>query len=215
MWVFVCAGCGTPLSIPLREVPWRGDEELPGLPHLTWEAMPARMVSGTFAVNTYPPRAARPGGGTYAGPEGVHYVLHPGDTRDTVLIIDAADDLGCLGIAGSGGANIVCAGCRSEIGFRIDDCETWQQTLLSADAVDRHVGPAIRTPGVIRYPQVDPSLVDKARWRHGDRIQDFQRTEVAGPGHERWFGESAWRDEVERVHRDERLRLDETPPCPE
>ncbi|MGX1807328.1 hypothetical protein ACWIGI_16555 [Nocardia sp. NPDC055321] len=142
----------------------------------------------------------------------MHYVLHPGDTRDTVLIIDTADDQACLGIVGSGGANVACARCRGRIGFRIDDCRTWQQTLLSAAAVERRESPAIRAPAIVRYPKVDQGLVDRARWRHGDRVHDFQRTEIAGPGGERWFGESAWRDEVERAHRDERQRLDELPP---
>ncbi|MGW4248272.1 hypothetical protein [Nocardia sp. NPDC004722] len=41
-----------------------------------------------------------------------------------------------------------------------------------------------------------------AQWRHGDPVRDFQHAEIAGPGTDRWFGESDWRDEVERAQRD-------------
>lgn len=55
MWAFVCVGCDVPVSVPLREVPWRSDRELPELPHQIRELLPARMIVGTFAVHTYPP----------------------------------------------------------------------------------------------------------------------------------------------------------------
>ncbi|MGS2809896.1 hypothetical protein [Nocardia sp. MW-W600-9] len=212
MWVFVCAVCDVPISVPLREVPWRSDAELPRLPHLIWKFLPARMMAGTFAVHTYPPLDnVRPDGLRYQGPGGAQYVLNPGDTRDTVMLVNSDDDLGCLGITGSGGANIACVRCRSKVGFRIDDCGTWQETLLRADAVRRTEVPATGTPDVIRYPQVDSTLVDRAQWRHGDPIHDFQRAEIAGPGQERWFGESSWLGEVERAQQDATERLDEPP----
>ncbi|UFS96796.1 hypothetical protein [Nocardia huaxiensis] len=161
------------------------------------------MTAGTFAVHAYPAiDYVRPDGRPCLGPEGVHYVLNPGDTRATALLVDPDDDLGCLGITGSGGANIVCAHCRSKVGFRIDDCGTWQQTLLRAGVVRRIDVPSTVTPDVSRYPQVDSGLVDRAQWRHGDRVHDFQRAEIAGPGLDRWFGESSWRDEVEQAQRD-------------
>ncbi|MGX1778606.1 hypothetical protein ACWIGW_41320 [Nocardia brasiliensis] len=186
---------------------------MPELPHQIRELLPARMIAGAFAVHTYPPiDYVRPDGRRYLGPEGAQYVLNPGDTRDTVLLVDTGDDLGCLGITGSGGANIACARCRSEIGFRIDDCRTWQQTLLRADAVRRIEVPATEIPDVIRYPQIDSGLVDRAQWRHGDPVHDFQRAEIAGPGREHWFGESGWQDEVERAQQNATQRLDEPPP---
>lgn len=213
VWVFCCVECGVLVSVTLREVAWRGDEELPELPHWIGEPLPPRMIAGTFAMHTYPPiDYIRPDGRRYLGPEGAQYVLNPGDTRNTVLLIDADDDLGCFGIVGSGGANLACARCRSKIGFRIDDCRTWQQTLLRADAVRRIEVAEALVPNVIRYPHVDSGLVDRAQWRHGDPIRDFQRAEIAGPGLERWFGESSWRDEVERAQQDATERLSEPPP---
>lgn len=68
VWVFVCAVCERPVSVPLREVPWRSDAELPKLPHLIWKFLPARMMGGTFAVHTYPHiDYIRPAGRRYRG----------------------------------------------------------------------------------------------------------------------------------------------------
>ncbi|MFC3381012.1 hypothetical protein ACFOHP_03705 [Couchioplanes caeruleus subsp. azureus] len=60
----------------------------------------------------------------------------PGDTRNTVLIPGRLDG-DCCGLDGANGSNIACAGCRTPVATRIDDCGHWQVTWLDVRATRR------------------------------------------------------------------------------
>ncbi|MFD5191303.1 hypothetical protein ACFWMU_24695 [Streptomyces sp. NPDC058357] len=150
MFVFVCAGCGAELTIPLSPV------ALPAHAHQKFGngvQLPALMESGTFAVEPEPwgppwrrwedvdpdEAAAR---GIYAplfalsdsAPGSV--VIAPGDARGTVLVPNEAGGY-CCGLDWGDGPNMACEACGLPVASRIDDCSLWQAVWLSPDAVHR------------------------------------------------------------------------------
>ncbi|MGW4566159.1 hypothetical protein ACWEN3_28345, partial [Streptomyces sp. NPDC004561] len=150
MFVFVCAGCGADLTVPLSEV------ALPAHAHQKYGSgiqLPVLMEPGTFAVDPEPwgpPRrrweridpdeaAAR---GIYApvhalsdGMPGA-IVIAPGDARGTRLIPEKCGSA-CCGLDGADGPNMVCEACGLPVASRIDDCSLWQAVWLAPDAVRR------------------------------------------------------------------------------
>ncbi|MFJ3661619.1 hypothetical protein ACIPPM_14295 [Streptomyces sp. NPDC090119] len=122
MFVFVCAGCGAELTVPLSEV------ALPVHAHQKYGngvQLPVLMRSGTFAVD--------PGSGH--GTPGAS-VIAPGDIRGTRLIPEKCDGA-CCGLDGADGPNTVCEGCDLPVATRLDDCSLWQAVWLSSDTVRR------------------------------------------------------------------------------
>lgn len=135
LFVFVCAGCGTELTVPLYQVvlPAHARQKYGNAIRL-----PVLMQSGTFAVDPEPwgppwrtwqeigpdEAAAR---GIYAplptlsdGEPGT-VVIAPGDTRGTVLIPEKAGGY-CCGLGGADGPNMACEACGLSVATRIDDC---------------------------------------------------------------------------------------------
>ncbi|MGW0607509.1 hypothetical protein [Streptomyces sp. NPDC002640] len=150
MFVFVCAGCGAELTVPLSRV------ALPVHAHQTYGngvQLPVLMEPGTFAVHPEPwgppwrtweavgpeEAAAR---GIYAPVHGVSdatagaVVIAPGDVRGTVLLPGAAGGY-CCGLDWGDGPNMACAACGLPVANRIDDCSLWQAVWLEPDAVHR------------------------------------------------------------------------------
>ncbi|MFJ8140935.1 hypothetical protein [Streptomyces sp. NPDC096013] len=151
MFVFVCAGCGAGLTVPLSQV------ALPVHAHQTYGngiQLPVLMESGTFAVDPEPwgppwrsweeirqdEAAAR---GVYApvyalsdGAPGA-IVIAPGDARGTMLIPGSRAEGYCCGLDGADGPNVACAECSVPVASRIDDCSLWQATWLAPKAVRR------------------------------------------------------------------------------
>ncbi|SEN77598.1 hypothetical protein [Nonomuraea pusilla] len=158
MVVFVCAGCGVPLTARVTRV------ALPDHAHQSHghDLLPVLLEPGTYAVNPEPsgppwPRWDEVGAeeaearGVYApvyslsyGPTG-QIALAPGDVRGTVVIRDRCDGY-CCGLDGRDGPNLACAECRSPVATRVDDCSLWGVVWLDPRAV-RPVaveGPACR-----------------------------------------------------------------------
>ncbi|WP_408645784.1 hypothetical protein [Streptomyces odonnellii] len=157
--VFACVRCDLVLTAPVAR------RALPVHAHQKYghQLLPALMESGTYAVDPEPsgppwrpwteigPDEAEargvfaPVSGLSSGAPGA-IVVAPGDTRDTVLIPERCGGH-CMGLDGSDGPNLACAGCGQEVGTRIDDCSYWQAVRLDPRAVHRLPadGPACRT----------------------------------------------------------------------
>ncbi|MEV7797218.1 hypothetical protein AB0O68_35575 [Streptomyces sp. NPDC087512] len=151
MFVFLCAGCGARLTIPLSQI------ALPAHAHQKYGngiQLPVLMESGTFAVDPEPwgppwrrweeihPEEAT-ARGVYApafalsdGAPGA-VVIAPGDASGTVLIPDRRAGGYCCGLDGADGPNVACVECSLPVASRIDDCSLWQATWLAPDAVRR------------------------------------------------------------------------------
>ncbi|MGW2696682.1 hypothetical protein [Streptomyces sp. NPDC001296] len=150
MFVFVCAGCGARLTIPLSQV------ALPAHAHQKYGngiQLPVLLESGTFAVDPEPwgppwrrwdeidpaEAAAR---GIYAPVHALSegapgpIVIAPGDTRGTTLIPEKAGGY-CCGLDWGDGPNMACEACGLPVANRIDDCSLWQAVWLAPDAVRR------------------------------------------------------------------------------
>ncbi|MEU2625277.1 hypothetical protein ABZ642_45550 [Streptomyces sp. NPDC007157] len=150
MFVFVCAGCGAGLTVPLSQV------ALPVHAHQKYGngiQLPVLMESGTFAVDPEPwgppwrrwekidPDEAAARGiyaPVYALSEGAPgmIVIAPGDTRGTALIPEKGDGY-CCGLGWGDGPNMACEACGLPVATRIDDCSLWQAVWLAPDAVRR------------------------------------------------------------------------------
>ncbi|MFJ9930031.1 hypothetical protein ACIRU5_28865 [Streptomyces misionensis] len=148
MFVFVCAGCGAELTIPLSQV------SLPGHARQKYgngAQLPVLMEAGTFAVDPDPWGEPRrmwgevDPGGARAGHAPVRAVsdstsgasvIAPGDIRGTRLIPEKRGGA-CCGLDGADGPNLACGTCDLPVATRVDDCSLWQAVWLSADAVHR------------------------------------------------------------------------------
>jgi hypothetical protein len=150
LFVFVCANCGTDLTVPLSQValPVHARQKFGNSVQL-----PALMEAGTFAVDpepsgppwrrweeTTPDEAAARGiyAPVYALSDGAPgaIVIAPGDSRGTVLLPDKRGSA-CCGIDGADGPNMACMSCGMPVASRIDDCSLWQAVWLAPDAVRR------------------------------------------------------------------------------
>ncbi|MFJ3640138.1 hypothetical protein ACIPRD_10340 [Streptomyces sp. NPDC090108] len=150
MFVFVCAGCGAELTIPMSQValPVHARQK-----YGNGTQLPVLMASGTFAVDPDPwggpwrmwadvdPDEAE-ARGIYApvralsdGTPGAS-VIAPGDIRGTRLIPEKRGTA-CCGLDGADGPNMACEACDLPVATRIDDCSLWQAVRLSPDAVHR------------------------------------------------------------------------------
>ncbi|MCX5215103.1 hypothetical protein OG689_38580 [Kitasatospora sp. NBC_00240] len=149
MFVFVCAGCGARLSIPLSQV------ELPVHAHQKYGngfQLPVLMESGTFAVEREPMgppwRRWEEIDPEEAAARGIHAPVHflsdgtpgaiviaPGDVRGTVFIQNGGGY--CCGLSRGDGPNMACEACGLPVAIRIDDCSLWQAVWLAPDAVHR------------------------------------------------------------------------------
>ncbi|MEV0537797.1 hypothetical protein [Kitasatospora sp. NPDC050463] len=150
MFVFVCAGCGAELTIPLSQV---------ALPVHAYQKygngtqLPVLMESGTFAVDPKPsgppwrkweeidPDEATARGlyaPVYALSDGAAgaIVIAPGDACGTVLVPEKSGGY-CCGLDGGDGPNMACEACGLPVASRIDDCSLWQAVWLVPDAVRR------------------------------------------------------------------------------
>lgn len=184
LFVFVCAGCGAELTIPLSPV------ALPVHAHQTYGngiQLPVLMESGTFAVEPEPwgppwrrweeidpaEAAAR---GIYAplyalsdsAPGAV--VIAPGDTRGTVLVAREAGGY-CCGLGRGDGLNMACEACGLPVASRIDDCSLWQAVWLAPDAVHRlPVDGAASDAAVLSWAEIlkqgsaTPPMEPVSRW---------------------------------------------------
>ncbi|MFE9337928.1 hypothetical protein [Streptomyces sp. NPDC007063] len=155
MFVFLCAGCGAGLTIPLSQV------MLPAHAHQQYGngvQLPVLMESGTFAVDPEPwgppwrrweeihpdedegEAASR---GVYApvyalsdGSPGA-IVIAPGDAIGTLLTPENRGGGYCCGLDGADGPNVACMECALPVATRIDDCSLWQAMWLEPKAVRR------------------------------------------------------------------------------
>ncbi|MET9609373.1 hypothetical protein ABZZ17_30645 [Streptomyces sp. NPDC006512] len=148
MFVFVCAGCGARLTVPLSQV------ALPAHAHQKYGngiQLPVLMESGTFAVEPEPwgppwrrwdeigPDEAAARGicaPVYAVSDGWpgSVVIAPGDARGTVLVPEEGGGY-CCGLDWGDGPNMACEACGLAVASRIDDCSLWQAVWLAPDAV--------------------------------------------------------------------------------
>ncbi|MDT6985459.1 hypothetical protein ACFSUJ_32675 [Streptomyces lusitanus] len=150
MFVFVCAGCGAELTIPLSQValPVHARQQ-----YGNGAQLPVLMDSGTYAVDPDPwgrpwrmwdeidPGEAE-ARGVYApvralsdGTTGA-IVTAPGDIRGTRLMPEKRGGA-CCGLDGADGPNMACEACDLPVATRIDDCSLWQMVRLGSDVVDR------------------------------------------------------------------------------
>jgi hypothetical protein len=150
LFIFVCAGCGARLTVPLSQV------VLPAHAHQKYGngvQLPVLMESGTFAVD--PNRLGPPWrrwdetDPEEAAARDIHapsfswsddtpgtVVIAPGDTRGAVLIPEKAGGY-CCGLDWGEGPNMACEACGLPVASRIDDCSLWQAVWLAPDAVRR------------------------------------------------------------------------------
>ncbi|WP_343235838.1 hypothetical protein [Streptomyces sp. SID10815] len=171
MYVFVCAGCGAELTVPLSRVP------LPAHAHQRYGngvQLPALMEPGTFAVEPDhwgPPwRPWDEAGPAEAAARGIHAPVHtlsdgargaivtaPGDIRGTRLTPDRCGGA-CCGLDGGDGPNLSCVACGLAVASRIDDCSLWQAVWLAPDAVRR-----VRVDGAAPPPLTWEELVAEGK----------------------------------------------------
>ncbi|MER6780640.1 MULTISPECIES: hypothetical protein [unclassified Streptomyces] len=174
--MFVCAGCGAELTVPVSRV---------ALPVHTrygaWEKLhPPLMEPATYAVDPEPSGAPwRPahGSGETAAGEPAHpvpfaardrVVIAPGDSRGMALILERCAGY-CCGVDGREGPNLACEGCGRAVATRIDDCGFWQAVWLEPDAVHRRPSglPAAAPPDwddLVRDPRRVPPLEEDGWW---------------------------------------------------
>ncbi|MEU9199041.1 hypothetical protein [Streptomyces sp. NPDC048332] len=151
MFVFVCAGCGAELTIPLSQValPVHARQE-----YGNGAQLPVLMQAGTFAVDP------DPWGGPWriwdeinpgeAEERGIYAPVHalsdgtprasviaPGDIRGVRLITEQCGGA-CCGLDGADGPNMACETCDLPVATRVDDCSLWQAVRLDSDAVYRN-----------------------------------------------------------------------------
>ncbi|MDK9497201.1 hypothetical protein QEZ40_001856 [Streptomyces katrae] len=185
MFVFVCAGCGAGLTVPLSQV------ELPVHAHQKYGngiQLPVLMEPGTFAVEPEPwgppwrrweevapdEAAARgihaPVHAVSDGPPGA-VVIAPGDARGTVLVPEEGGGY-CCGLDWGDGPNMACEACGLPVASRIDDCSLWQAVWLAPDAVLRlpvatadDAGPAVSSwAELLEETRATPPVEPIARW---------------------------------------------------
>ncbi|MGW1963710.1 hypothetical protein ACWCPD_26190 [Streptomyces sp. NPDC001935] len=182
MFVFVCAGCGASLTVPLSQValPTHARQK-----YGNGIQLPVLMESGTFAVdpefwgppwrswdNIDPDEAAARG--VYApvralseGAPGA-IVIAPGEVRGTVLVPENAGGY-CCGLDWGDSPNMACEECGLPVANRIDDCSLWQAVWLVPDAVRRvHVGDVETAPlswaEALAKEKGTPPVAPLARW---------------------------------------------------
>jgi hypothetical protein len=78
------------------------------------------MVAGTFKVSF----------------DASLLILHPDDLPGTALHPDARRLVGCCGLAGQDGPNLVCGGCGVEVATKESDCWTDNLVALIAAVTD-------------------------------------------------------------------------------
>ena len=177
MFVFVCAGCGAELTIPLSQV------SLPVHARQKYGngiQLPVLMQSGTFAVDP------DPWGGPWRMWDEIHVgeaeargiyapvyalsdstpgasVIAPGDIRGTRLIPEKRGGA-CCGLDGADGPNMACEACDLPVATRVDDCSLWQVVRLSPDAVRR-----VPVDGIHAVPASWAELVE-----NGEKTPPFE-----------------------------------------
>ncbi|WP_128977554.1 hypothetical protein [Streptomyces roseicoloratus] len=175
MDVFVCAGCGAELTVPLTRVP------LPVEAHLSYghQPMPPLMAPGTYAVDPEPsgppfrpweevPEAETTARGLFVPVWPLSFgarnriVVAPGDVRGTRLIPEHSGD-SCLGMCVGELPSMACAGCGALVASRVDDCGLWQAVWIEPDTV-RRVPTGLPAPAreFVPLPPIDPS----GGWSH-------------------------------------------------
>lgn len=132
MTVFRCTGCGTAVTAEVDEVPLPREGPLP------YEAAgecPPRMPPGRFAYDPGPsafssvPHPTLKSHLARGGPAG-SIVIGPADARGMTPTPDGRNRGGCCGPDGTGGANLVCAGCSAALAIESADCWTPLQIVL-------------------------------------------------------------------------------------
>ncbi|MFJ6844938.1 hypothetical protein ACIQRE_20005 [Streptomyces griseoluteus] len=173
MYIFVCAGCGARLTVPLSQV------ALPAHAHQKYGngvQLPVLMESGTFAVD---PERRDVSDGI---PGDV--VIAPGDARGTVLIPEQAGGY-CCGLDWGEGPNMACEACGLPVASRIDDCSLWQGVWLAPDAVralpvDGAAPTTLSWAELLEEDKRTPPYEPIARW-----------SSLLGSGH-RWSWSPQW-----------------------
>ncbi|MEV6330907.1 hypothetical protein [Streptomyces sp. NPDC051909] len=149
MDVFVCAGCGAELTVPLARVP------LPVEAHFSYGhgVMPQLMAPGTYAVDPEPSgppfRPWEEIGEAEAAARGLfapvyplsfgardRIVVAPGDVRGTRLIPEHSGN-SCLGMCVGDQPSMACTACGLLVASRVDDCGLWQAVWIEPNAVRR------------------------------------------------------------------------------
>ncbi|MFI8253867.1 hypothetical protein [Streptomyces filamentosus] len=177
MDLFVCAGCGAELSVPVERVALPPEAHASN--HHAW--MPVLMEPGTYAVDPdpwgRPWRHREEIGASEAAALGVYaplyavatgprnmIVLAPGDTRGTRLLPERSGD-SCLGVVAGDEPGLLCAGCGLGVGFREDDCGVRQTVRYDPGAVVRRsLGVPPPAASVRPLPPVDPEGHWDVRW---------------------------------------------------
>ncbi|MEU9714365.1 hypothetical protein [Streptomyces sp. NPDC047976] len=145
MTVFRCADCGTALTAEVAEVPFP-EREGP-LPYEAAGECPPRVPPGRFAYDPGPSAFSKVPHPTLkshlapGGPTG-SIVIGPGDARGMAPTTDPGTRGGCCGPDGTGGANMLCAGCSAAIAIESADCWTPRQIVLDPRRVVARDQPA-------------------------------------------------------------------------
>ncbi|GAA0808517.1 hypothetical protein [Spirilliplanes yamanashiensis] len=130
MTVFACRACGAALTRGLSRVPLAAlGEPLAPFEVPPGEDCPPWIMPGAYAVDPEPddpPVSPAPRLGTV--------LINAADLLDRRLHPDPRRLVGCCGLDGCDGPNLVCA-CGAEIATERSDCWTPQVVLLEPDAV--------------------------------------------------------------------------------
>jgi hypothetical protein len=138
MDVLVCAGCGTPLTRPVRELP-----TLPARQPLDGPAFAPTVPVGRWAID--PDTVSQTADGERIGTPGC-LVVHPDDLLELPPHPEPRRSSGCCGRDGMDGPNLVCPGCGAAVATVHDDCWTYHEARLEPQLVTHRpaVGPADR-----------------------------------------------------------------------
>ncbi|MEV7372943.1 hypothetical protein AB0O51_18945 [Streptomyces sp. NPDC090301] len=198
MFVFVCAGCGAELTVPLSQVslPVHARQQ-----YGNGAQLPVLMESGTYAVDP------DPWGGPWrlwdeidpgeAEARGIYAPVHalsdgtpeasviaPGDIRGTRLIPEKRGGA-CCGLDGADGPNMACEACDLPVATRVDDCSLWQMVRLGSDVVHR-----VPVDGIHAVPLSWAELAEK-----GEKTPPFEPIATwggrLGPNHY-WSWSPQW-----------------------
>lgn len=130
---FICDRCRQPLTPPLQKIslPAEIDLELEPGPNIVPadRIRAARMPRGTYAIHNRPHEWM---------PEPLGYVVHPDDVLGVGPHPDKARRMGCCGLAGFDGMNLVCINCGTPVATQQWDCFTQNQVVLDFAATRRN-----------------------------------------------------------------------------
>ncbi|MET7300367.1 hypothetical protein [Embleya sp. NPDC005575] len=113
MTVFTCTNCEHRLTNDLREA----QAAPPGDVLFDHRIADPAVAQGTYAINH----------------DATRFILHPDDVPGTALHPDSGRSVGCCGLDGQDGPNLVCSRCGTDVATKQSDC--WTDNLIALIAV--------------------------------------------------------------------------------